>query len=49
MLQHSSFFIFKMYDADSDGEITKNDIKSLMQYISLDTNLINHVNQINSK
>ncbi len=29
-------FIFKMYDFDSDGKITKDDVKSLMQYISLE-------------
>lgn len=44
-----SYFIFKMYDADNDGIINKVDIKSLMQYIDLDTNLINHVNSINPK
>ena len=44
-----SYFIFRMYDADNDGVINKNDIKSLMQYIDLDTNLINHVNSINPK
>ena len=44
-----SYFIFKMYDADNDGVISKYDIKSLMQYIDLDTNLINHVNSINTK
>jgi hypothetical protein len=44
-----SLFIFKMYDVDCDGEINKNDIKSLMQYISIDKNIINHVNQINPK
>jgi len=44
-----SLFIFKMYDVDGDGEINKNDIKSLMQYISIDKNIINHVNQINPK
>ena len=44
-----SLFIFKMYDVDCDGEINKNDIKSLMQYISIDKNIINHVNHINPK
>lgn len=44
-----SIFIFKMYDADNDGEITKNDIKSLMQYINIDSNMINSVNSINPK
>jgi len=44
-----SFFIFKMYDADSDGEINKNDIKSLMQYINIDSSILNHVNQISSR
>lgn len=42
-------FIFKMYDSDSDGYVTKNDIKSLMQYIHIDTNMINNVNSINPK
>ena len=44
-----SYFIFKLYDNDSNGEVSKDDIKSLMQYISIDTNMINHVNQVNSK
>lgn len=42
-----SYFIFKLYDADSDGSISKDDIKSLMQYISIDSNILGHVNQIN--
>jgi Ca2+-binding EF-hand superfamily protein len=29
-------FIFNMYDADSDGMISKEDVKTLMQYISLE-------------
>lgn len=44
-----SSFIFKMYDTDNDGEISKNDIKSLMQYISIDSSILNSVNSINPK
>lgn len=44
-----SNFIFKMYDSDNDGKITKEDIKSLMQYIHIDSNMINNANSISSK
>lgn len=44
-----SYFIFKMYDADADGFIAKSDIKSLMQYIHIDSNMINQANSINPK
>ena len=37
-----------MYDADNDGKVSKEDIKSLMQYIHIDSNMINNANSISS-
>ncbi len=44
-----SSFIFKMYDSDNDGKISKEDIKSLMQYINIDNDILSNVNSISPK
>lgn len=44
-----SAFIFAMYDADCDGKISKEDIKSLMQYIHIDNEMVKNANSISVK
>lgn len=43
-----STFIFNIYDADNDGKISREDIKSVMQYIHIDSDMIKNANSISS-
>lgn len=44
-----SAFIFNLYDSDLDGRITKEDIKSIMQYIDIDKDMLSNANTISAK
>lgn len=43
-----SDFIFKMYDANNDGKISRDDVKDLFQYIHISTSSIKAAKNIDT-